>query len=127
MESETENEQFEGSSIEFQNETSSGESFESDSDDDESIDLESDSFQSAEEDVIFNNEEDSFITFEKSPSSKVRTSSHGGDKVKSHNTEEDGVFMDNFSDSSEDTDEGRNVLGKLESQVMDLSLSRFRL
>ena len=122
-ESGLENEQVE-TSIEFQNETSE-ESFGSDLSDG-STDTDSDSFQSANEEV----EEDSFISFELSQLKP--TISNGKDvfdkNVKTHGKEEDGVFMDTFSDSSAGGDDECNtILGKLETQVLNLSLSRFRM
>lgn len=118
-ESESENEQLEDDlSLEFQNDTSSDDSSES-----ELSDMESDSFHSAEEDLNLREEEDdSFITFE-SPSSVYVTSPRiVFDREESK--EEDSDFMHNFSDGSND---GSNILGKLETQVMNLSIPRFRI
>lgn len=102
-----------GSSVEFQNGTSSEEeeeeeeSFESESD---LTELESDFFHSAEEDTTTN--EDSVVI----PSRRSAGSGF-----------EDEVFMDNFSDGSGPGEDDGNLLGKLETEVMNLSLSRFRV
>ena len=100
-----------GISIEFRNETSPSEVSDSDSD---ISDSELNPFHST-----FNaKDDDSFVTFE--------ASSISGRGRKSHDwtgEEGDGVFMDGFSDSS---GEGRNILGELESEVMNTSIRRFR-
>ncbi len=122
--SEGDSELLESRSIEFQNGTFSDE--ESYSNEETS----SDSFQSAEEDIIFQD-----ITFAHSPSRpgsynmhKVDTRGRLGKYPYGHETDEDGVFMDEFSDNSGGSNsEGRNILGDLETQVMNLSLSKFRL
>lgn len=110
-------EQLDGSSIEFQSGTFSEESFGSNLSEEDS-----DSYLSANEDVIFQDE--SVL----SPAKPARNSSpkKGAGPPKGKEEEEGGVFIDNFSDDSEDG-EGRNMLGKLETQVMNLSISRFRL
>ena len=54
---------------------------------------------------------DSFVTFE-----ALAISGRGEDS-------QEGVFMNQFSDNSE---EGGNILGVLESQVMNTSISRYR-
>lgn len=122
LESESDNEQG-GSSIEFQNETfSEEESFGSEA----SSSLDSDSFHSArdrEEGVVFKEEG---VVCDSSPSGGWRGSSGlGGEGVTDHSSL-DGVFMDGFSDNSDVSEEGRNVLGKLETEVMNMSISRFR-
>ena len=95
-----------GISIEFRNETSPSEG--SDSDSDSSLsDSELNPFHSTFED----NDIDSFVTFE--------ASSIGGRGQDS----QEGVFMNQFSDNSE---EGGNILGELESEVMNTSISRYR-
>ena len=117
--SDSDNEQLGGSSIEFQNGTFSEESFGSDLSE-ESINFESDSYHSANEEVVFRESEEDVFTF--SPSQpdnegffNKQKESHGGQEV---------VFMDNFSESSDGSVEG--LLGKLETQVMNLSISKFR-
>lgn len=123
IESESENEQLEDLSMEFQNE-----SFSDDSSEFELSDVESDLFHSAEDDMNGREDDDSFITFEspsvhisKESSSKTATASSLLD-----DNEEESVFMHDFSDTSNDEEDGGNFLGKLETQVMNLSLSRFR-
>ena len=97
-----------GISIEFRNETSPSEG--SDSDSDSSLsDSELNPFHST-----FNSKDgdlDSFVTFEASA-----ISGRGEDS-------QEGVFMNQFSDNSE---EGGNILGDLESEVMNTSISRYR-
>ena len=125
-ESDTSRDQTNGISIEFRNEASLSDGSDSDSDSETLSDF-SDSelnpfhstFNAKDEDL------DSFVTFEAS-SLSVR----GGKNVKrkgevggEEGGERDGVFMNEFSESS---GEGRNILGDLESQVMNASLSRFR-
>ena len=122
-ESESENEQLEDLDLEFQNE-----SFSDDSSEFELGSVESDLFHSAEEDVTVGGDDDSFVIFEstssvrvlKDLSFKTTTTSSLLDE-----DEEESIFMHDFSDTSKDG-EGRNVLGRLESQVMNLSTSKFR-
>ena len=116
-------EQLDGSSIEFQNETFSDESFGSDLSDDESAS--SSSYLSASEEVLF--VDDSVML---SPTKPRNCSPKKGAGLPSNGRkgeEEEGVFIDGFSDDSGGSGEGRNMLGKLETQVMNLSISRFRL
>jgi len=105
-----------GSSIEFQNETSSEDSFGSELID-ESSDLDSDVYHSANEDASL---DESAVA----PRTRKKGSlkEKGASKAPLKGNEED-VFMDNFSDSSADSN---NLLGKLETEVMNLSLSKFR-
>ena len=97
-----------GISIEFRNDTSPSEG--SDSDSDSSLsDSELNPFHST-----FNSKDgdlDSFVTFEASA-----ISGRGEDS-------QEGVFMNQFSDNSED---GGNILGDLESEVMNTSVSRYK-
>lgn len=99
-----------GISIEFRNDTSPSEGSDSDSDSDSSLsDSELNPFHST-----FDSKDgdlDSFVTFEASA-----ISGRGEDS-------QEGVFMNQFSDNSE---EGGNILGDLESQVMNTSISRYR-
>lgn len=121
-------EELDGSSIVFQNETSSDDSYGtglSEEDD-------SDSFISANEDVT--SSEEPFLSSsspqgggQKGSSDKGSALAAGGGKGRERKEEEEeGVFIDNFSDESVDSGEGRNMLGKLETEVMNLSFSRFR-
>lgn len=130
------NEQLDGSSIEFQNETFSEESFGSDLTTSDAL---SDSFHSATEEVggeegVFplspsRRDDDAKASplyrggmFGPTPGGRGR----GGEEEEGE--EEESVFMDNFSNSSgESADAGQNVLDKLETQVMNLSLSKFRM
>lgn len=101
-----------GISIEFRNETSPSEG--SDSDSESLSDSELNPFHST-----FNTKDDdmdSFVTFEAS-SFSVRG------KPSRREREREGVFMDEFSDSS---GEGRNILGELESEVMNSTIPRYR-
>ena len=97
-----------GISIEFRNETSTSDGSDSDSLSDSELNPFHSTFNTKDEDF------DSFVTFEASS-----VSGRGLENV----SEGDGVFMDEFSDSS---GEGRNFLGELESEVMNTSLQRFR-
>ena len=97
-----------GISIEFRNETSLSEGSDSDSDSslsDSELNPFHSTFNSKDDDL------DSFVTFEASA-----ISGRGEDS-------QEGVFMNQFSDNSE---EGGNILGDLESQVMNTSISRYR-
>ena len=111
-----EDDQTNGISIEFRNDISLSEQSDSDSESDSLSDSELNPFHSTLN--TKDNDIDSFVTFEASSAS-----GHGHGPHQSTETERDGVFMDEFSDSS---GEGRNILGDLESQVMNTSLPRFR-
>ena len=105
------------SSIEFQNDTSSEESFESE----DSTSVDSDSFHSANEDeIVFREDVSTLSPLDPESASNGRGlfGKGGGDY--------EGVFMDDFSDNSEGSMEGNNILGKLETDVMNLSMSQFR-
>lgn len=118
-ESDSDNEQG-GSSIEFQNGTFSEESFGSE----ESSSLDSDSFHSANDDEVVFSEDVSSL----SPLGPEGLFNRHGNLVGEggmDNSQED-VFMNDFSDTSEESGEGGNILGKLEIEVMNLSISNFR-
>lgn len=83
--------------------------------------MESDSYHSAEE--LFKDARQDML----SPRYADRVSFNGEDEGRWRGGQEEAVFMDNFSDSSEGPEEGGNVIGRLETQVMNLSLSKFRL
>ena len=101
-----------GSSIEFQNETFSDGSFGSDEESDSS-----DSFHSVQ-------------ALSPQGGRGLSNGVVGGTGGRGyHQWDEDeaeDVFMDNFSDNSEGSARGRNMLGKLETQVMNMSISKFR-
>lgn len=119
--SDSDNEQLDGSSIVFQNGTFSEESFSSESSSDDS-DVETDSYHSASEQVAFRDTRRHML----SPGYADHVSLDEESEARERGGQEEGVFMDNFSDSSGGSEEGHNVIGKLETQVMNLSLSKFR-
>ena len=108
-------------------ESSSDDDDGSSSSDSELSNSDSDTFHSATEANLGDEEEeDSFVTFE---SSGVYNGRHLSPSVVFEGPdegEEDSVFMQDFSDASNEEGEGSNVLGKLEHQVMRLSISKFR-
>ena len=111
-----EDDQTDGISIEYRNDVSLSEGSDSDSESDSLSDSELNPFHST-----FNTKDDdidSFVTFEALSVSGCGHGPHQGTE-----TERNGVFMDEFSESS---GEGGNILGDLESQVMNTSLPRFR-
>ena len=115
-ESDSENEQLEELSLEFQAET-----FSEDSSEFELSEEESDLFHSAEEGMDERgNDEDSFITFE--PSLSMHTLKVSSPKISPSDMlqeeMEESIFLHDMSDNSRDDEEGQNVLGKLETQVM---------
>jgi hypothetical protein len=106
--SDGDDDQTNGISIEFRNETSPSEGSDSDSDSslsDSELNPFHSTFNSKADDL------DSFVTFETSA-----ISGRGEDS-------QEGVFMNQFSDNSE---EGGNILGDLESEVMNTSISRYK-
>ena len=99
-----------GISIEFRNDTSPSEGSDSDSDSslsDSELNPFHSTFNSKTDDL------DSFVTFE---ASAISGRGEGEES-------QEGVFMSQFSDNSE---EGGNILGNLESEVMNTSISRYR-
>jgi hypothetical protein len=106
--SDGDDDQTNGISIEFRNETSPSEGSDSDSDSslsDSELNPFHSTFNSKADDL------DSFVTFEASA-----ISGRGEDS-------QEAVFMNQFSDNSE---EGGNILGNLESEVMNTSISRYK-
>ena len=93
-----------------------------------------DTLDSGDEEFLSGNDSDSsFIKFEastprvrgeKKGRGSVMLDDDGGDSGRVEEEEDSCVFMDRFSESS---GEQRNILGELETQVMNLSMPKLRM